>query len=187
MPYYEYECTDCGFIDEMVRTIDRRNDPAHCAKCEGRMNLHFAAPRALRTDTAFQAGFGGDGCTNELMRRQLQANAKRMGVNIQGKKYDPRLAKFPGDPGACYGTVNEARKAIVRSGQSSEQLGVKPAPDTETGKPYRVADNIVENHAREKVISEHGGTVTRQKWETMKQEVRERITPAPALVPEILR
>lgn len=186
MPMYDYTCTVCGHTDEMFRTMEHRNDPAFCAKCEGAMTLQFVAPRALRTDTQFQAGFHGDGCANELMRRQLQANAKRLGVNIQGKRYDPRLAKFPGDPFACYGTVQEARKCVARAGQGSEELGVKPPVDETTGKPYRVADDIVERHAREEVIDKHGGTVTRQKWNAIKEEVRERITPKQASVPEIL-
>ncbi len=187
MPLYDYQCAECGRVEEMFRSMERRNDPARCPQCEGAMRLRFAAPRALRTDTAFQAGFHGDGCANDLMRRQLHANARRMGINIQGKRYDPRLAKFPGDPNACYATVAEARRAVAYAGRGSDDLGVKPPPDETAGRSYRVADDIVERYAREVVLDNHGGRVTRHQWETIKEEVRERITPKPAKLPDCLK
>ena len=177
MPLYEYTCTRCTNVAELLRPMDRRNDPAYCSLCEGKLKLQFVAPRALRTDTAFQASFANDGCHDEATRHRLHANARQRGINIAGMRYDGRLAKYWGDPEACYSTRSEAKKCVARSGQACEELGIRAPNDETTGRPYRVADDIVAKHAKEKVIDEHGGTVSRKMWEGIKEETREKLMP----------
>lgn len=174
MPLYSYSCKHCGDVTEMFRTMDHRHDPANCVKCEGKLVLVFQAPRALRTDTTFQAGFrGSDGCRDDATRRKLHENAQRLGVNIQGKKYDGRLARYWGDPRACYGSVSEARRAVALTGQGCEELGVK-APE-EIPQPYRVADDIVDRHVDEIVRDEPIPTAKRA---ALREEVREKLSPS---------
>ena len=33
MPLYEYKCTACGALTELLRTSDEKDDPAACEKC----------------------------------------------------------------------------------------------------------------------------------------------------------
>lgn len=180
MPIYEYACATCNqryelfeSVEEMVRTKDSK----FCQMCEGRLQKLISVPN-LRTDTQFQQGIHfRDGFRNDRDRRKAHALARKMGVNINGKRYDGRLARFPCDPLACYGDRGEARSAARRMGVGSPDLGVAPPPDLDTGKPYRVAEDIVERHAKEKVLTEHGGSVPRKKWNKIKDEIRERISP----------
>jgi len=178
MPVYEYICKQCGDITEMIRPMANRNAPAACDNCQGRLQFQFAAPRALRTDTAFQRGIHFcDGLKNDWERKRAKRFADKMGVHIEGKKYDARLARFYCDPLAFYGNRQEARAIASRMGLASEDLGVKAPVDEDTGKPYRVANDIVERYAKDKVITEHGGSVPRKKWETIKEEVRTDLSP----------
>jgi len=161
----------------MFRAIAARHEPARCAKCEGHLALQFSAPRALRTDTAFQAAFHGDGCRDEATRRRLHANAQRRGINIAGKKYDGRLAKYWGDPEACYSTVNEAKRAIARAGEGCEDLGVK-APEPKPQKPYRIADDIVHKRVEDVVIRDYGGKPPPAKERAeIAEKIRDQLTP----------
>jgi putative FmdB family regulatory protein len=178
MPLYTYICDDCRDRTEEFRSIANRNKPLYCCKCEGKMQPLFEAPKALRTDTEFQRGIHfNDGMKNDRERNRAKALATKMGVNIEGKRYDGRLARFPMDPMAFYGDRSEARSAAARMGLASEDLGVKGVLIDDADKPYRVADDIVAKQAKQKVIKEHGGTVSRKKWDNIKQEVREQITP----------
>ena len=162
-----------------MRLMDARNDQAFCSECEGRLALNFVAPRAIRTDATFQRGINRNtGVRRERDARALAQNAARMGVSISGKRYDGRLARFPNDPTACYGDRSEARRLCRERGVGCADLGVAPPPDTTTGRPYRVAEDIVEKHAAEQVVDNHGGTVSTQQWEAMKTETREKLTPA---------
>ena len=34
MPIYEYECTECGHIREVQRSVEDRRTPGVCNKCE---------------------------------------------------------------------------------------------------------------------------------------------------------
>ena len=164
-------------MSELIRVMAERNDPAFCSKCEGALNLQFVAPRALRTDTTFQRCINNNRGVSERDSKMLQRNAARMGVNIEGKRYDGRLAQYPGDPTACYGDRAEARRLCRARGVGCRDLGVAPPQDTTTGMPYSVANDIIEKHTAEKVVDEHGGTVSTKKWEVMKQESREKLTP----------
>lgn len=173
MPLYNYQCNQCGDFTEMFRSMGRRNAKAKCEECNGNLVLVFEAPRALRTDTEFQAKFRGDGCRDEATRRKLNENARRRGINISGKKYDGRLAKYWGDPEACYGSMSEARRVVERAGESSEELGVKArevAPQ-----PYRLADDIVERYVDEVVRDE---PVTPKKRAELRTEMREKHSPS---------
>lgn len=48
MPYYDYECENCGEIFEESLTIARRNEPTTkpCPqeKCEGSVKMRYATP-----------------------------------------------------------------------------------------------------------------------------------------------
>jgi putative FmdB family regulatory protein len=177
MPLYEYQCTDCGDVIEEFRSIENRHKRMYCKVCEGRMELYFTVPKALRTDTSFQARFHGDGCKDNHTRQKLAENARRMGISVSGKKYDGRLARFQGDPEACYGSVSEARSLLRKRNLASEDLGVMPPPDETTGKPYRVSDECVERRVKAEINNLHGGSVTPGVRQRIAEEVREKITP----------
>ena len=35
MPIYKYKCTDCGFMDEYIRTISDADKTPECRMCHG--------------------------------------------------------------------------------------------------------------------------------------------------------
>ena len=178
MPLYEYACEDCKVRSNELRGVPQRHAPLRCAACKGSMKLLMPTRFALKTDTTFLAGVRGDGCRNDATRKALRANAKRMGVSVSGKQYDGRVARFRGDPMACYDTRAEAAAAVARTGQCSAELGVKPRPDETTGKPYRLADDIVEKRVQKIADQEHGGTLTKKQHDNLSAEVREKHEPA---------
>ena len=100
-----------------------------------------------------------------------------MGVSVSGKRYDGRFARFQGDPLACYGDRAEAKKCCARVGMGSEDLGVRKPLDDTTGRPYEVADHLVEQDAQARIEMEFGGKVTPEKRQKIKEETREAMQP----------
>ena len=37
MPIYEYECTDCGAVIEVMQKVNTRRAPGRCEKCSGKL------------------------------------------------------------------------------------------------------------------------------------------------------
>ena len=174
---YEYACTDCGRIVEIVESVaemEATRETKRCQFCEGRLAKLFSIP-SLNTDTTFQKGIRRcDGFIDPRDRIRAHQLARKMGINIAGKRYDGELARFPGDPLACYGDQAEARAICRRMKRGCANLGVAE-PEPEPPKPYAVAEDIIENHAREKVITEHGGSVPMKQYKKIKEELRHRL------------
>ena len=174
---YEYSCTNCARTVEIVESVsemEATKDKKRCEVCLGRLRKLFSVP-TLKTDTAFQSGVRRcDGFIHPSDRIRAHQLAQKMGISIRGKRYAGELARFPGDPLACYGEPAEARAICRRMKRGCASLGVA-APEPEPPKPYAVAEDIVERHAREKVISEHGGSLPRKKYEQIKEDLRHRL------------
>lgn len=109
-----------------------------------------------------------DGLEYTAYAEHYRKMAKRSGVSISGKRYDPTLARFPGDPRAWCSNWDDAAKV-------SKKLRKELASEREPGK-YRVADDIVEKHAATEV--EGFDELPKEKKLQKLEEVRERITPA---------
>lgn len=180
MPLYNYLCPNCGSQVEELRPIARRNEPVHCLACEGAMALLPPNRLSLRTDTQFQEQIHSkDGLRNKRERRQAQRIARRMGIDIAGKRYNGQFARFPLDPRAFYGDRAEARAACRRVGLESEDLGVRAEPDPPQEGPYQVADDIVERHVRTVEVQEHGGNrLPTAKRKQVTEDIRSKLSPA---------
>lgn len=181
MPLYDYKCTHCGNESEELRERAHRNDPLFCAVCESRMRLLPPRRVALRTDTQFQQQIHfKDGLRNDKERKYARRLARRMGINIAGKRYNGQFARFPLDPAAFYGDRQEARAACQRAGLASEDLGVAPPPDPPPDeRPYKVADDIVEQRVRLVEAQEHGGNrLPAGKRKQLTEDLRDKYSPA---------
>jgi putative FmdB family regulatory protein len=56
MPTYEYECGECGFVQELVRRVADRNDPAICpCQAQRAAASQIAAKRVILTAPMGQA------------------------------------------------------------------------------------------------------------------------------------
>ena len=113
----------------------------------------------IQTDTNFFLGMDDGFKKNERLRRVYRANARKAGINPEGKRYVGELARRPGgmDP-AAWVPLNEGRthcnNVIRKRGWSCEgRITVNPATygvDTDD-RPYKVADDIVELATRQDI------------------------------------
>ena len=39
MPIYQYQCQDCGHVDDEIRKVDARESPTKCSACRGKSHL----------------------------------------------------------------------------------------------------------------------------------------------------
>jgi putative FmdB family regulatory protein len=67
MPLYEYVCNQCGYKKEIMRTIDERNNPLPCDKCDSPMEI-LISPTPTK--------FIGDGWTIPAVKRNWPKKEK---------------------------------------------------------------------------------------------------------------
>lgn len=48
MPIYEYRCSKCGTVFELIRSLSLRNHPTMCVRCYYGAELMFSSPGAIR-------------------------------------------------------------------------------------------------------------------------------------------
>ncbi len=64
MPTYTYTCRSCGSFD-LVRTISRRTEPAHCPGCDRESMRAITAPHLARLDGSLDRAVTGAGLSSE--------------------------------------------------------------------------------------------------------------------------
>ena len=64
MPTYSFTCPSCGAF-ELVRTIARRAEPAHCPTCDRIGARRFGAPHLSGLDRALDRAVTGAGLSSE--------------------------------------------------------------------------------------------------------------------------
>lgn len=61
MPFYEYECTNCGVVEEFIRKVEKRREPGICPCCHSVMTyVDKVHPTnfALKGKGWFRDGYG---------------------------------------------------------------------------------------------------------------------------------
>lgn len=53
MPFYEFVCEKCKHKQNIMRSIDKRNDPANCDKCNGELVRQLSIPSFKFIGTGF--------------------------------------------------------------------------------------------------------------------------------------
>jgi hypothetical protein len=86
-----------------------------CRKCGRKLFRCNIAP-GVCTDSTFLAG-GDDGFKDDNMSRKMaRSKARAAGVNPEGKKYMPGLARFHGDPRAWVSGKSDVKRICEKEG-----------------------------------------------------------------------
>lgn len=122
MPLYEYQCQTCEKVTEEFQSMS--DAPlVICESCDGKLErlvgqVHIGLCETSMLRAAhnsveqFNNSDAGD-------RANVYAtNAKRAGVSMQGKWYNPALALFVGDPMAWVGSIDDQKQVCKARGWS---------------------------------------------------------------------
>lgn len=185
MPTYTYRCQDCNDELEKLQSHDEMlvdAEQLRCAKCEGRMRHVFGVP-GIVTETTFVRGMDDGLGDDDFKRRFARAEARKAGVNPNGKIRFPGLCApgKPYDPKAWVSADNaraEVRKRCreLNYGCEGDVTVKQREPETDpTEGPYRVADKLVQKKVDQIVEKEHGGTLAPKKRADLVEATRERM------------
>jgi len=189
MPLYSYRCPACNTTDDRyVRLVDFEKQ-AYKQKCQcgQRMTKLVTVPVLAGLDSGPEGFLRGrvenDGCGNDnAMRARLRRNAKRAGVPIEGGTFVPGLCRrnVPEDPQA----VVHSRSELIKKARAMNREIHGPGIDVETAipeeflakaeRPYRASVNTVIDGVVDSVRNEHGGQVTRKKFNDMLESAVDR-------------
>jgi putative FmdB family regulatory protein len=155
MPVYQFQCENCGAKCDEFRTFARATNPVLCG-CGHLAERVFGAPQ-VRTEATFQTGVKLGGAQFGDATRDFYLNAARAGgVNPEGKKYDPRIAAFPGDPRAWVSNPDDVRRVLEeRNWGCTGDMTVKCEP-VEPHKPVGLAPDIVEDLVEDRLAAQFG-------------------------------
>lgn len=161
MPMYDYQC-ECGRRDDVLCRAGQK--PQVKCECGKNMKRIFSVP-SIVTDSTFMANRSSDYLDNNpAAARNAMQLAKQQGVCTgHGHFYSTQLQKW-------IGSRDDVKSECERQGRGCEEMGVKGVK-SEPG-PYKVAEDIVDEHAENTVIREHGGRVSVKKYEEIKQDLR---------------
>jgi len=149
MPTYEYVCETCGNTQDEVHPAGERLSVV-CDRCGGRMTWQFPMP-ALFTDTSFLANRPDDGKGNGYWSPQCNRR-------ITSRDDVRRFCEEHGH--GCEGSV-----AVKQREPTVDPLEV----------PYKVNSSIVKRRVKEKILTEHKGTVSRKKYRDMIESHQEQM------------
>lgn len=176
MPILDFECVKCRFKFERITTSIKQEADPTCEKCGKPAERRFGVPN-LGTQAVFLRGAKeGAGCfetSDDKVRKAYLDPAKKAGVAINGRTYQGGLARFPGDPEAWVGSMDEAKAVLRRRGWGSEQLGVK-AVEREPEPSIPIADDIVDRELGRMVAT---GEIAPHEVEKKRYDVAERLSP----------
>lgn len=188
MPTYHYECEGCK--SRFERRHPHQDIPKHdgrdaCIYCKGVLRYVFGVPAVVGTDTAYAADVGtGLENVGPFRRKQILAAARRAGISPESAVYCPSLCA-PGKPldPAAFVPHNGAKSHIKRR---CEELNYgcegavnvrrrEPESDPDD-KPYRPAPDVIEQEVESIVLREHGGTVTKKKYDDLTEAAAEKLS-----------
>ena len=162
MPLYAYICEKCGVHFEQMAPMRVAGLPAPCPHCQKMARRLFLAPVCI-SDTTNYSGDRTDfeeQFKSEAMREFHVAQAKKHGVNIRGKRYDPQLARFPGDPKAWVGSDTDVRKVLEHRGWGGKgAVNVTATNEPEPGQGPGLSEKIVRQLVQERMTVDPGQKV----------------------------
>ena len=140
-----------------------------------RLRSELGVPAYLASDRRIFQGTDDGFGSNTFGRRNARQMAEAAGVNVNGAKYFPTLAEEPGDPKAWMRDTTDIQRRAAEIGADVDFGGRKitaPRIEVADDKPYEVADDIVEREVAGIVETEHGGSVTKQKYDDLFDDVK---------------
>ena len=133
----------------------------------------------IRTSKRFRARYGSDDGfgKDQRARRYARRRAAAAGVSTAGKRYEPQLADYLGDPRAWIDGPDDIKRICRKRGWACDGAVSVAAPkyvDVPDDKPYRVAEDLVQKHVRRGIV-EQGLRPTPKQHGEMLEAARERL------------
>lgn len=138
--------------------------------------LALASPPQIRTDATFQAkanGALGGGQFSAQTREHMLAQAAAAGVSTDGKVYEPRIARFPGDPQAWVSGPSETKKVIEGRGWSCDGDIKVAGPEREPVKEVPIAQDLIEERVEQKLEQQLGEDFTHAEGAVVKHAIED--------------
>lgn len=120
MPIYPYKCETCAHEFDKTRSMDDRDAPQECPKCN--------STQIRRLIVSVAINFVGDGWTSKNLRVQRQMNARRSQLaqkerEAKGDGAVPSLQ--PNVGGQEVGSWSEAKKLAASQGKNASTYDAK--------------------------------------------------------------
>jgi putative FmdB family regulatory protein len=123
VPLYMFSCDFpmCPQDDfEVMKPMRDAASPEQCPACGSSASRVFTAPQ-VKTSNTFLAGRPmGGGQFSDKTRDHMLRMAREAGVSTDGKAYDGRIARFPGDPEAWVQSPDDVKRVLEKRGWSAE-------------------------------------------------------------------
>lgn len=86
MPIYEYECTDCGKVIEVIQRVNARA-PGRCEKCSGKLKKKISrASFQLKGGGWYSDGYGNDGAGSSASESSSKTEKKEKEKDAKSSK-----------------------------------------------------------------------------------------------------
>lgn len=124
MPLYQYKCTGCGNIEEVLQSMEEMekgiDSPNCCACCDHPFERIVGGASIGLCETSWWRGVRGEVMDLEdkgdKRGKILAENAKKRGISMTGKVYIGQLAKDFMDPEALVGSIHDVERLCKRRG-----------------------------------------------------------------------
>lgn len=159
-----YKCWKCKLYRIRAEHDQQDQLTLKCPRCRVTLLQTRRAP-GVQTDSTFMSGSHvDDGWGNDnASRMAARAAARAAGVNPEGKKYLPGLAKKRFDPAAWVSGKGDVIRRCKEEGWGCNGSVSVAAPTLDEPnpleKPYRVAPHLVEREVN-RIVAERNGDVT---------------------------
>lgn len=142
MPMYQFFCEGCGRRIEEMRPMADCSRPVDCCYAGSAAREYGVAH--VKTSNTFLANRPMGGAQfGEKTRDHYLRTAAAHGVSTDGKAYDPRIARFPGDPEAWVQSPDDVRAVIERRGWSCDGDIKVSGPERAPAQDKPLADDLV--------------------------------------------
>lgn len=194
MPIHVYACGRCRRdFEEVVIGVHSPVPPElPCPSCGHLAAKGFGVPR-IRTAATFIANAAHGGAQfGAGTREHYLALAREAGVSTDGKAYDGRLARFPGDPEAWIESQDDVRRVCERRGWGCDGDVKVKAPEAPPVERPLVADDIVEDLVEQRLAEKYGDdldgvSVPVAEYERVRGDVIEKHAPPAHLQGDLSR
>lgn len=144
----------------MTAAQDRHYQECLANGCSPRLAEMFAlaSPPVLKTDATFQAknGLLGGAQFSNGTREHYLGQARAAGVSTDGKFYEGRCARFPGDPEAWVSGPDDVRRVLESRGWGCTGDITVKAPEAAPPKDVAIADDLVEDFVEDRLAAQFG-------------------------------
>lgn len=145
----------------------------------------FPSVRGLNADFMRGANSGDDDTKTDTLNAHYACLAKVNGTDINGKKYIPGLAAFPGDPQAWVSGTDDVRRVCADRGWNCSGLVEYQAAPAAPSLDVPIAKDIVEQHVAACLRGFEEGDHTPQLIADIRESVTAELSGAVDLSPEL--